>query len=87
MSDVQPAVTLVAWLPIIGLLVAAGCLTAGLGYGYRALWLWRHKGTPISDPLLAKALKGIKPPPYAMYAASWLAAGLGLAVLTAMLWR
>ncbi|WOB11112.1 hypothetical protein [Piscinibacter gummiphilus] len=87
MPEIEAAAALVGWLPFIGLLCAAGCLTAGLVHAYRAVWLWRHGDTPIHDPLLAKALKSIKPPPYAMYAASWLSVGSGLAVLTAMLWR
>lgn len=87
MPDVQSAVSLAGWVPLVGLLFAAGCFTAGLGNAYRALWLWRHRNDPISDPKLAKFLEGIQPPPYATYAALWLAGGVVLAVLTALVWR
>jgi hypothetical protein len=86
MPEVQSVVSYFWWLPFVTLLFAAGCITAGLGHAYRAVWLWRHRDRPISDPVIAKALEGVKPPPYTVYAALWLAAGMALAGVTIKLW-
>jgi hypothetical protein len=75
------------WIPFATLLFAAGCIAAGLRHAYRALWLWQHRDTPISDPVIAKALGGVKPPPYTIYATFWLAAGIVLAGVTIKLWH
>lgn len=87
MSEIQSVLSYRWWFPFVALLLAAGCITAGLSYAYRVLWLWRNRNMPISDPALAKALEGVDPPPYAMYATFWLAAGIGLAGVTVVLWH
>lgn len=87
MAEVQSLVSVLWWLPYATMLFAAGCITAGLGHAYRGLWLWRHRDTPISDPVIAKALEGVKPPPYAFYATIWLVAGIVLAGMTIRLWH
>lgn len=85
MSEVQPVLALGPWPPYVLLLIAAGCFVAGLWHGFRAVWLWRHRDTPISDPLIAKVLEGVKPPPYALYAAGWCSAGLVATVVAIVL--
>lgn len=81
MPVVQSAVSLLWWLPYIALPVAVGCIVAGSWYAYRGLWLRWHRQTPIADPVVAKLVTGIKPPPDLSYAAAWLAAGIALAGL------
>jgi len=87
MADMQSLVAHLWWLPVVGLLSAAGCITVALSNAYRGLWLWLHRNTPISDPVVAKAVAGVRPPPYAIYAAAWFVAGIVLAGLTAMVWH
>lgn len=84
MPKFQPFFGDLWWLPYATLLLAAGSITVGLVYGYRALWLWHRRDTPILDPVIAKLLEDVKPPPYAIYAALWLALGIILAVWTCM---
>lgn len=87
MSEFEPVASSLWWLPFITLLIAAGCITAGLDHLYRALWLWRHRNTPISDPLIARLVADVKPPPYAAYAAILLVVGIGAAGITFRLWQ
>lgn len=81
MSGIESVSSILWWLPYVSLIFSAACIAVGFGHAYSAFWLWRHRDTPISDPLISKALKGVKPPPYAFYAACWLFAGFVLAVL------
>ena len=73
------------WVPPIGLLITAGLITAGVFHAYRAVRLWQLRNTPISDPVIAKALEGVKPPPYALYAAMYFAGGIIMAIATFIL--
>ena len=64
MADMQSLVAHLWWLPVVGLLSAAGCITVALSNAYRGLWLWLHRNTPISDPVVAKAVAGVRPVSY-----------------------
>lgn len=65
------AETVAPYLAFLLILIAAACMVAAMVNGYRACWLWLHRKTPISDPVVAKLLEGIKPPPYWFYALGW----------------
>ncbi|AYN22000.1 hypothetical protein AB6N01_10150 [Alcaligenes nematophilus] len=82
---IQPLTTFMWWVPPIGLLITAGLITAGVFHAYRAVRLWQLRNTPISDPVIAKALEGVKPPPYALYAAMYFAGGIIMAIATFIL--
>lgn len=82
---IQPLATFMWWLPPIGLLITTGLITAGIFHAYRAVRLWQLRNTPISDPVIAKALEGVKPPPYALYAVTYFAGGIIMAIATFML--
>ncbi|MGO3743817.1 MAG: hypothetical protein ACTJG9_00355 [Alcaligenes aquatilis] len=82
---IQPLTTSMWWVPPIGLLITAGLITAGVFNAYRAVWLWQLRNTPISDPVIAKALEGVKPPPYALYAAMYFVGGIIMAIATFIL--
>ncbi|MCB4321515.1 hypothetical protein KOE80_04765 [Alcaligenes sp. 13f] len=82
---IQPLATAMWWVPPIGLLITAGLITAGLFHAYRAVRLWQLRNTPISDPVIAKALEGVKPPPYALYAVMYFAGAIAMAIATVML--
>ncbi|MBH0310136.1 hypothetical protein NDQ41_10060 [Alcaligenes faecalis] len=82
---IQPLTTSMWWVPPIGLLITAGLITAGVFHAYRAVRLWQLRNTPISDPVIAKALEGVKPPPYALYAAMYFAGGIIMAIATFIL--
>lgn len=82
MPVAQSAVSLLWWLPYIALPAAAGCIVAASWYAYRGLWLRWHREVPIADPIVAKLVTGIKPPPDLGYAAAWLVAGIVIAGLT-----
>lgn len=84
-SIIQPLATSMWWLPPVGLLITAALITVGLFHAYRAVRLWQLRNTPISDPVIAKALEGLKPPPYGLYAAMYFAAGIAIAIATVML--
>lgn len=86
MPEVQTVFSVIWWFPYITLLAAAGCITAGLCHAYRALWLWRNQDKPVSA-VVANFLEGVRPPPYAIYAAFWLISGMALAGLTFTLWH
>lgn len=86
MHEVQTVVSVLWWFPYATLLLAAGCITVGMSHAYRALWLWRHQDTPI-NAIVAKALEGVKAPPYFIYAAVWLISGMVLAGLTFIMWH
>ncbi|MEN4967103.1 hypothetical protein ABE562_22255 [Brucella intermedia] len=76
MNDVQTISDVLWWLPYAVLPITAFC---GYRMGknvYAAWFLWRHRNTPISDPVIAKALEGVKPPRYWLYALAWALATL-----------
>lgn len=84
MPEVQSfAETVAPYLAFALILVAAACMVSAAVNGYRAGWLWLNRKTPIADPIVAKALQGIKPPPYWLFALGWVLAG-ALAFLCAM---
>ena len=87
MPAVESVATLLWWLPYALLFFAAGCFVAGLGQARRAVWLWQHRDVPISDPVIAKAVASVKPPPYALYAAGWCSLGIGAAAAALLLSR
>lgn len=82
---VQPLAASIWWLPPLGILITAGLITTGLFHAYRAVRLWQLRKTPIFDPLIAKALHGVKPPPYALYAVAYFIGGAIMAIVTFML--
>lgn len=63
--------TFLLMLPVAWALMKAGQAA------YRSAWLWRHKGE-FSDPVIAKAVQGVKPPPYLLYALAYLLGAAGL---------
>nr|CAC79197.1 hypothetical protein 10.1 kDa [uncultured bacterium] len=67
---------------VLIVIVAAYALGSAAEAAYKGLWLWHHRNTPISNPTIAKALEGSKPPRYGLHALGWLAFG-GLIVWTA----
>ncbi|WP_440986250.1 hypothetical protein ACQHIH_21355 (plasmid) [Xanthomonas sontii] len=81
MSELQSVASLLSWLPLAALLLAGASITVGLRHAYCAIWLFRHRDIPVSDPVIAKALEGVDPPRYGVYAVLWLAAGIVLAGL------
>ncbi|WP_336580101.1 hypothetical protein [Alcaligenes sp. CHO6] len=82
---IQLLATSMWWLLPVSLLITAGFITAGLFHTYRAVRLLQLRNTPISDPVIAKALEGVKPPPYALYAAMYFAGGMIMAIATFLL--
>ena len=76
MNGVQTISDVLRWLPYVCLPVAAFCLYRMSKDAYAAWFLWRHRNTPISDPVIAKALEGVKPPRYWLYALAWALAAL-----------
>jgi len=87
MVEVQSLLSVLWWFPYITMFFAAGCIAAGLWHAYSCLRIWRSRGTPVSDPIVAEVLEGVKPPPYAFYSAFWCVAGIVLTGLTIMLWH
>ena len=83
MFEVQPVQASGSWPSYLLLLIAATCFVVGIRHAYLAFWLWRRRNTPISDPMIANVLEGVRPPPFAQYAAWWCAAGIA-AVLAAI---
>ncbi|ELP8114092.1 hypothetical protein QTS20_004305 [Salmonella enterica] len=71
MNDVQTIFDVLWWLPYAFLPIPAFCLYRLGKNAYAAWFLWRHRNTPISDPVIAKALEGVKPPRYGLYALAW----------------
>ena len=59
------------WMPYAQVFIAAYFLIHASRAAYRALWLWRNRDQPDSDPVIAKALPGVKPPRYALHAVGW----------------
>ncbi|WP_125304792.1 hypothetical protein [Alcaligenes faecalis] len=41
----------------------------------KALWLWRHRNTTVSDSIIADALKNVQPPKYWLFALLWASLG------------
>lgn len=79
--EIEPVVLELMWLLPLGLLIAAAFITFGLINAFRALCVWWCRDLPIDDPVIAKFLKGLKPPPYLTYAIVWTGAGVILATL------
>lgn len=84
-SIIQSLASSMWWVPLIGLFITAGLITAGIFHAYRAVRLWQLRNTPISDPVIAKALEGVKPPPYALYAVMYFSGGIIMAIATFIL--
>lgn len=59
------------WMPYAQVFIAAYFLIQAGRAAYRAMWLWRHRGKPVSDPVIAEALHGLKPPRYVWHTAGW----------------
>lgn len=79
MSEIQPVLSNLWWLPYATLILAAASIMAGLVCAYRAWVIWHYRDNPPTDPVVAKLLEEVTPPPYGIYAALWLAAGVILA--------
>ena len=72
MPEVQSfAETVAPNLAFALILVAAACMVRAAVNGYRAGWLWLNRKIPVADPIVARALQGIKPPPYWLFALGW----------------
>ncbi|EPL4055468.1 hypothetical protein MWX51_005577 [Pseudomonas aeruginosa] len=87
MNGVQTLVGSLWWMPHVFVLAAAFCLYRMGANGYAAWFLWRHRNTPISDPVIAKAVEGVKPPRYWLYALAWAFGALELIHIAATISR
>ena len=65
------AETVAPYLAFALILAAAACMIGAAVNGYRAGWLWLNRNTTIKDPVVAKLVAEIKPPPYWIYALGW----------------
>lgn len=52
------------WLPYALAMMALIAVVCGAAQAYKAVVLWSLRDVPISDPIIAKALEGVKPPRY-----------------------
>ncbi len=84
-SIIQPLATSMCWVPVIGLFITAGLITSGIFHAYRAVRLWQLRNTPISDPVIVKALEGVKPPLYSLYSVMYFSGGIIMAIATFIL--
>lgn len=71
----QTSADIAPWFPTVSILMAAACILIAARYGYRAFIIRRLRTNPVENPVIAKAIAGAKPKPYALYAALWLVAG------------
>ena len=83
MQEIEPLIVMPWWVPVV---LAAAAISAGLRHVYWMWWGFRVRHVKLS-PELEKALRGVKPPPYALYAGGWFAVAAVFLYLAAQLIR
>lgn len=87
MENLQDMIQGAWWLLYVWLFGSA----IGLFYmgrnAYFAWFLWVHRNTPVHDPVIAEALKDVKPKPFWLYALLWGGASLTSLYLASNMWK
>lgn len=68
------------WLSYFFLATSIVCFCAATYSAWKGCWLRHHRNTPISDPIIAEALKDVQPPKFWLMALLWSVLGTGFFV-------
>ncbi|WHQ45924.1 hypothetical protein [Alcaligenes faecalis] len=73
------------WLSYVFLTATSICFCFAAHSSSKALWLWRHRNTPVSDSIIAEALKNVQPPKFWLFSLLWAILGTFLFVFALFL--
>ena len=75
MQEAESLSSVLWWVFPLVLLCAAGCFVQGVEHALTRAALSRSRDVLFGDRQFAEFLAQVKPPPYGLYAACWIAAG------------
>jgi hypothetical protein len=85
MQEVDSLSSVLWWAFPLTVICAAVCIVEGLEFAWMGSALSRRRSALVKDPQLAEFLAQVKPRPYRVYAACWIAAGVLLLLAAFML--